>query len=252
MPTLSEKIWMDFVSRNSTCPCPAGDHSTRQWLARVTRLLPPSCDRRMNEFSPVMTTSCGSTICCTGGVAMVPPLLCRHRRPFGLPGVLRRLRIDVGPGTRALGPDMRGDLHAVGVVERAGAQCQHLGRVLAVAPERRAAVAAEVARQRAAARRIALEDLGRAVLELELVARHDAHHRAVRAGSLLAVAAVAGAKLGGGSADAVADRAAETAAVEIAHSLSFPGQRSTRSTNKGSMLLSPLRISFAKGPGSSL
>src|SRR6185503_6495480 len=224
MPTLSEKTWMDFVSRNRTCPCPAGDQRTRQWFARVTR---------------VMTTSCGSTICCTGGVAMVPPLLCRHRRPFGLPGVLRRLGIDVRPGTRALGPDMRGDPHAVGIVERAGAQRQHPGRVLAVAPERRAAVAAEVAEQGAPARRLAGEGLGRAFLELELVARHDAHHGAMRAGSFLAVAAVAGAELGGGSAEAVADRAAEATAGEIAHSLSFPGQRITRSTNNGSMFFSP-------------
>src|SRR5678816_1043636 len=119
MPTLSEKTRIDFVSRNSTCPCPAGDQRTRQWLARVTRLLPPSCDRRMNEFSPVMTTSCGSTICCTCGVAKVASLR--------LSGVVRQLRIDVRPGARAAGPDVHHDLRLVRVVERAGAQRHHVG-----------------------------------------------------------------------------------------------------------------------------
>src|SRR4051812_15428187 len=46
----------------SACPWPAGDHSTRQWLTRSTIALPPSFDRRTNEFSPVITTSLGSTI----------------------------------------------------------------------------------------------------------------------------------------------------------------------------------------------
>ena len=50
------------LSMNSACPCPAGDHSTRQWLTRSTIVLPPSSDRRTNEFSPVITTSWGSTI----------------------------------------------------------------------------------------------------------------------------------------------------------------------------------------------
>src|SRR6266850_4505850 len=45
------------------CPCPAGDHSTRQWLTRSAIDSPPSFDRRTNEFSPVISTSCGSTIC---------------------------------------------------------------------------------------------------------------------------------------------------------------------------------------------
>src|ERR1700730_2327841 len=45
------------------CPWPAGDHSTRQWLTRSAIVSPPSLERRTNEFSPVITTSCGSTIC---------------------------------------------------------------------------------------------------------------------------------------------------------------------------------------------
>src|ERR1044071_134860 len=51
-------------------PCPAGDHSTRQWLTRSVRVLPSSRERRTKEFSPVITTSCGSTIC---GSAMGAP-----------------------------------------------------------------------------------------------------------------------------------------------------------------------------------
>src|SRR5262245_56176056 len=47
----------------SACPCPAGDHSTRQWLTRSLMVLPPSSDSRMKEFSPVMIGSWGSTIC---------------------------------------------------------------------------------------------------------------------------------------------------------------------------------------------
>src|SRR4051812_21391495 len=68
---------MSELSMNSACPCPAGDHSTRQWLTRSAIFLPPSSDRRMNEFSPVMTTSCGSTIC---GSAIVV-LLCGEIKP---------------------------------------------------------------------------------------------------------------------------------------------------------------------------
>ena len=47
---------------NSAWPCPAGDHSTRQWLTRSGIVLPPSFDSRTNEFSPVITGSCGSTM----------------------------------------------------------------------------------------------------------------------------------------------------------------------------------------------
>src|SRR5476649_108368 len=47
---------------NNACPCPTGDKRTRQWLTRSAMVLPPSLERRMNEFSPVITTSCGSTI----------------------------------------------------------------------------------------------------------------------------------------------------------------------------------------------
>src|SRR5687767_4121506 len=51
------------LSMNIAWPAPAGDHSTRQWLTRSTTVLPPSFDKRMNEFSPVITTSCWSTHC---------------------------------------------------------------------------------------------------------------------------------------------------------------------------------------------
>src|SRR5262245_59363906 len=45
----------------SAWPWPAGDHSTRQWLVRSTMVFPPSFERRMKWFSPVITGSCGST-----------------------------------------------------------------------------------------------------------------------------------------------------------------------------------------------
>src|SRR5688572_23492217 len=53
---------------NRACPCPAGDHSTRQCEMRSATVLPPSCDRRMKEFSPVMMGSWGSTSCCSAMV----------------------------------------------------------------------------------------------------------------------------------------------------------------------------------------
>src|SRR3990172_13272388 len=59
--TVLSELPVSGLSMNSACPCPAGDHSTRQWLTRSAMVLPPSLERRMNEFSPVITTSCGST-----------------------------------------------------------------------------------------------------------------------------------------------------------------------------------------------
>src|SRR5688572_9118484 len=58
----------------SACPWPAGDHSTRQWLTRSGIVLPPSFDRRTNEFSPVITGSWGSTS--LGSAIVSFPLLC--------------------------------------------------------------------------------------------------------------------------------------------------------------------------------
>jgi len=54
-------------------PLPSGRPSTRQWLTRSAIFLPPSLERRMNEFSPVITTSCGSTIC-GGSHGLAPDL----------------------------------------------------------------------------------------------------------------------------------------------------------------------------------
>ena len=45
----------------STWPAPEGHQSTRQWLTRSVWVLPPSGLSRMNEFSPVIRTSLGST-----------------------------------------------------------------------------------------------------------------------------------------------------------------------------------------------
>src|SRR5205807_6942592 len=78
--------------------------------------------------------------------------------------------------------------------------------------ERRAAVAAEVAHQLAAAVGLGDEALRRALGEREAVARHERRDRAVRARGALAVDAVAGAQLVDRCADAVADGAAKTAA----------------------------------------
>src|SRR5262245_57400425 len=47
------------LSMKSAWPWPAGDHSTRQWLRRSTMF--SAVPRRMKEFSPVITGSCGST-----------------------------------------------------------------------------------------------------------------------------------------------------------------------------------------------
>src|SRR6185436_18208377 len=54
-------LFSNVLSMNSAWPWPAGDHSTRQWLTRSGIVVPPSLDRRTNEFSPVITGSCGST-----------------------------------------------------------------------------------------------------------------------------------------------------------------------------------------------
>src|ERR687887_991789 len=61
------------------CPAPAAHHSTRQWLIRSDGVLPPSWLSRMNEFSPVINTSLGSTggvigaYYCTGDPAVAGP-----------------------------------------------------------------------------------------------------------------------------------------------------------------------------------
>src|SRR2546423_4464001 len=92
---------MSELSMKSACPCPAGDHSTRQWLTRSAMFFPPSSDRRMNEFSPVITTSCGSTIWASAIVV----LLCGEIKP--------------GPDTEPAAPDQNNgggepqEVHAV-------------------------------------------------------------------------------------------------------------------------------------------
>src|SRR5438874_10394841 len=69
----------------------------------------------------------------------------RPGRPLGLAGDLHSRRVEVGPGRRALRPDVRGDPQGRRIVERAGPHADHLRQRLAVAIERRAAVGAEVA-----------------------------------------------------------------------------------------------------------
>src|SRR5437660_5420000 len=93
--------------------------------------------------------------------------LCRRlRRPLGLAGGLCRRRVDVGPGRRALGPDVPGDPEPGRIVERAGAHADHLRHARAVAVERRAALAAEIAHQRATAIGLLCKALRRAVYQL--------------------------------------------------------------------------------------
>src|SRR6187402_851872 len=132
-----------------------------------------------------------------------------RRGRIGLSGVLLRGRIDVRPGPRAPGPDVRRDLHAVALVERAGAQHHGLRRLLALAVELRAAVAAEKAVQQAPAVGVRAEALRRALEQGERGARHDRVHGAAGAARLLAVGAVAGAQLGDRLAHGVADRSAK-------------------------------------------
>src|SRR5438309_1086532 len=79
--------------------------------------------------------------------------------------------IDVGPGPRARGPDVGGDFHAAGIVERAGANHDEPRVRIAVAVDRRAAVGAEMAAQRTAALRGGIVvALGRPLGDLEAVA----------------------------------------------------------------------------------
>src|SRR3989442_15130212 len=82
--------------------------------------------------------------------------------------------IDVVPGPLAGGPDVGGDLQAAGIVERAGAD-HHEPRVrVAVAVDRRAAVGAEMAAQRAAAVRGGIVVApGRPLRDLEAFAGDD-------------------------------------------------------------------------------
>src|SRR5689334_4325521 len=117
--------------------------------------------------------------------------LCRRlRRPFRLAGHLRRLRVDIGPGRRALRPDVPGDAQGGRVVQRPGAHAEHFRHGLAMAEERGAAIAAEIAHQRAAAVGLLRIALGRAAYQPEVLRAHECHHRAVCARSALAVAAM--------------------------------------------------------------
>src|SRR5256885_8287641 len=116
------------------------------------------------------------------------------------------------PGPRTLGPDVRADLQIGGIVERARAHPEELRRRLAVTVEVRAAVAAEVTDERAAAVGFLGIVLRCALGELEAIARDEGGHRAMRSGGALAIDAMAGAQLGDRRADGIADGAAKAAA----------------------------------------
>src|SRR5438876_5490516 len=146
---------------------------------------------------------------------IVYSFLCLGRRGRQVAGMAVGRGIDVVPGSRARGPDVGGDFHAAGVVERAGAD-HHEARVrVPVAVDRRAAVGAEVAAQRAAALRGGIVVApGRPPGDLETVAGNDGIDGAAAARSPLAVGAMAGAQSGDRGADRVADGAAEAASGE--------------------------------------
>src|SRR6185503_10739202 len=124
-------------------------------------------------------------------------------------------RIDVVPGAGARGPDVCRDLHPARIIERTGAHHDESGIRVAVAVDRRAAIAAEVAAQRAPA-------LGRAVVVLfgftlrdaEAVRRYDRVDGAAAAGRFLAVEAMAGTQRGDRRGNRVANRAAEATTVK--------------------------------------
>src|SRR3989449_7337766 len=84
---------------------------------------------------------------------IVYSFLCLGRRGRHVAGMAFRRAIDVCPGARARGPDVSGDLHAAGIVQHAGAHDEESRIRVALAVDRRAAVGAEVAAQRAAALR---------------------------------------------------------------------------------------------------
>src|SRR5437763_982324 len=152
----------------------------------------------------------------------------RPGRPLGLARDLPSRRVEVGPGRRALRPDVRGDPQGRRIVERAGTHADHLRQRFAVAIERRAAVAAEVAKERAAAVGLLGVALRRALHDPEVLAPHERHHGAVRAGGALAIGAVALAQLAERCADGVADGAAQAAAGMSHDSLLLRGAATIR------------------------
>src|SRR5438552_12022098 len=132
--------------------------------------------------------------------------LCLGRRGRHVAGMAFRRAIDVGPGPRARGPDVSGDLHAAGIVQRAGAHDEESRIRVALAVDRRAAVGAEMAAQRAAAVRGRVVVFpGCALGDPEARARHDGGDGAGGAGRFLAVRAMANAMRRVGGAYSVAE-----------------------------------------------
>src|SRR5580765_5557867 len=136
---------------------------------------------------------------------------------IGAPWRLAGGWIDVGPGPLALRPDVRGQLHRRRILDGAGAHHHALRRDLALAVDGRAAVAAEVAVQDAAAVGLLREPLRRALRDAEVLRRHERVDRAARAGDFLAVGAVAGAQFRNLCADAVTNGAAQATADQGGH-----------------------------------
>src|SRR5262245_2257950 len=117
------------------CPWPAGDHSTRQWLTRSSIVFPPSFERRMKEFSPVMTTSCGSTICAS---AILPPpglngcifrFMAADNKVPGVQALLDVELVPLGMASAMAYFDITGHRKVVG----SEAQLAEIGRLVAIA-----------------------------------------------------------------------------------------------------------------------
>src|SRR5207253_7832201 len=105
-----------------------------------------------------------------------------------------------------------------GIVQRAGAHDEESRVRVALAVDRRAAVGAEMAAQRAAAVRGRVVVFpGCALGDPEARARHDGVDGAGGAGRFLAVRAMASAQRRDGGVDGVADGAAEAASSEGGH-----------------------------------
>src|SRR5438045_5311153 len=101
------------LSTSRAWPGPPGDHTTRQWLARVDCDFPPSVLKRTNEFSPMRISWCG-LICNSITILLVSdswkaPLV--FGEPFGPLGGQELLEVRVLPQDGDdLGPLLFGEL----------------------------------------------------------------------------------------------------------------------------------------------
>src|SRR5947208_1213582 len=172
-----------------------------------TKVAAPACALKSKDEA-AMRIAASKLVC------IVYSFLCLGRRRH-VAGMAFRRAIDVGPGPRARGPDVSRDPHAAGIVQRAGAHDEESRIRVALAVDRRAAVGAEMAAQRAAAVRGRVVVFpGCALGDPEARARHDGVDGAGGAGRFLAVRAMASAQRRDGGANGVADGSTEAASGE--------------------------------------